>query len=106
MQRTKLSVNARVAEVESKLACLRLNLHGIRFGRSEVNIGPGFLPEDAKRKNFCDNKDEGCGNHQRGATGNVPHFGAGLALREPPDKKAEEQLRGEERKAGFSHSVG
>src|ERR1700730_18314666 len=40
VQRSKLSIDTRVAEIESELAGLRLNLHGVGLRRSEIDIGP------------------------------------------------------------------
>src|SRR5437660_5662104 len=52
MQRTKFCVNARIAEIESELAGLGLNLHGIRLRGSEINVSPSFLSKNAEGQNL------------------------------------------------------
>src|SRR5271165_6302290 len=58
MNGPKLSVGPRIAEVESKLLRLRLNLDGVGLGGREVYVRPSLLSHYAEGEDFRADKDK------------------------------------------------
>src|SRR5713101_4354258 len=106
MQGTEFCVNTRIPEIEGELAGLGLNLHGIRLGGSEINVGPSFLSKNAECQNLRTDQNERSGHHQCGASRNVPDPGPWFALRESPHEKGQKQLGSQESKTRFRHGIG
>src|ERR1700674_1678908 len=51
VKRGKLSIRSGVAEIERKLARLRLDLHCVWLRSGKINLGPGLLSEDPQGQN-------------------------------------------------------
>src|SRR5215475_14133172 len=103
MEVTELAIGAWIAEVKSKLAGLGLHLKSIGLCRSEVNRCPGALAQYPQGEHLGADESES-GNHQPlGTSGKGLDLGGGAAAGELPDEEGEQQLRGQERQAGFHH---
>src|SRR5882762_8160290 len=91
----ELNIRAGIAKIESKLAGLHLNWHGVRRRGSEIDAGPGLRSEDSQGQNLGSHQQESRDHQSHRAAGKISNFGAGLRIREFPDEKGEKELRGQ-----------
>src|SRR5580658_1304456 len=105
MKRSKLSVRSGIAKIKSKLACLRLHLQSVRFGRRKIHFGPSFLSKYAQSQNFRADKNKRSYNHQSRATTQVEDLSSFLPVGKLPHTKSQKKLSQHKRKPGFRHGI-
>src|ERR1700688_572677 len=71
VQSAKLSIGAGIAEIESKLARLHLNRHGIGAGWVQIDVSPRFDSENAERHDFRADEQQSSDDQALGATGKM-----------------------------------
>src|SRR5437763_1920878 len=105
MNRAEPSVRAGIAEVKSKLSRLHLQGHGVGSRWCEIYVGPGLGAKCAESQNFRSHQQKSCNDQTHGPAGEILDSLSGMATRESPNKKGQQELRGQKRNPRFCHRL-
>src|SRR5208337_3026730 len=99
----ELSIRTGIAEIESELASLDLDRHGIRRRRGEIDIGPCLDSKDSEGHDFYAYDQYGSNPPTPSACRKILDLCIGPRVGEFPDKKSQNELRGEKGDASLRH---
>src|SRR5579862_5327277 len=90
VQSAKLPIGAGITEIESELACLHLDRHGIGTGRVQIDVSPRFDSENTESHDFRADEQQGSNNQALSATGKALDFSVGTGVGVLPNEDRSE----------------